>query len=438
MNYNVVLIDDDLDLLEALKQSLELNDYQVLATDDPEMAIGAISRDSNCVVISDILMPKHNGIEVLERLQAIDRALPVVLITGNADVPMAVEAMRAGAYEFVEKPFAVQTLLSVVSRAMEKRRLVLENRELREFLQNASDLDARLVGRNPAIVQIKAQIKALSDVAVDVMIIGETGTGKEVVARALHDFCNETNGAFVAINCAAIPADILESELFGHEAGAFTGAIKAKAGKLETAANGTVFLDELESLPLELQAKLLRVIETRRATRLGSNQEYALNVRFIAACKADYASQPDHAVMRTDLYYRLNVVTLALPTLAERKDDLPLLFAHLSREARAKYRRDIPPLTPQLEQFLMQHNWPGNVRELRNTAERFVLGLWQPDTTSSDEPLGTLAERVNQFEKHVIETVLDANNGEMKATYEMLGLSRKGLYDKIKRLGITR
>lgn len=441
----LILLDDDADLRAAVAQGLELMDYEVLDFARAADALSHISRDDYTVLITDIMMPDMDGFAVLERAQTIDNALPVVLITGHGDVPLAVKAIQSGAYDFIEKPFAVQRLASVVERALEKRRLVLENRALREELSDANDLSARLVGRAPSVALLRAQIEALAPADVDVLVHGETGAGKEVVARALHDFSPRHARPFVAINCAAIPKDIMESELFGHERGAFTGAHTARVGKLEYANGGTVFLDEIESMPLDLQAKLLRAIEERSITRVGANQAMALNLRFVAATKRDLREASDAGDFRADLYYRLNVASLHIAPLRERKEDIALLFFHLAREARAKFRREIPETSPELEAQLMAHDWPGNVRELRNVAERFVLGLWRgfaplqqgldAHRDQGSEP-SHLAPRVAAFEKSLIEQELARHQGQMKPTYTALGLSRKGLYDKIVRLGI--
>lgn len=438
----VILIDDDDDLRPALVQGLQLDGFDVAAFASALEALDHITRDLNGVVVSDIRMPGMDGMALLKRVMEIDPALPVVLITGHGDVAMAVAAMREGAYDFIEKPFPVQVLFSVAGRAIEKRRLVLENRTLREALASSTDLEARLVGRNPAMRRLREEIMALADTDADVLVLGETGSGKEVVARALHDFGSRSKGNFVAINCGALPADMIESELFGHEAGAFTGAQKQRIGKLEHAQGGTVFLDEIESMPLDLQVKLLRAIEQRSIERLGSNKAIPLDVRFIAATKSDLEKEGKTGQFRADLYYRLSVVTLRIPPLKARKEDIPLLFVHMAREARARYRRDMPAFSPELETELTAHDWPGNVRELRNVADRFVLGLWRaPEregsvTTAADAGSGDLSERLSRFEKAVIEAELKRHGGRMKETYEALGLSRKGLYDKIRRLGI--
>jgi len=435
----VLLLDDDADLRHAVSQGLELEGHEVSVFEDPSAALSTISRDDYAVIVSDIMMPKMDGFAVLTQVMEIDPVLPVILITGHGDVPLAVNAMKSGAYDFIEKPFTVQKLAAVVERALEKRRLVLENRRLRETLDEATDLSSRLVGCAPSIESLRSQILALADADVDVLVLGETGTGKEVVARGLHDFSSRKDAPFVALNCAALPKDIIESELFGHEAGAFTGANKARVGKLEYANGGTVFLDEIESMPLDVQAKLLRALEDRTIVRLGANQSIQLDVRFIAATKVDLGESSESGGFRSDLYYRLHVAALQIPPLRDRKEDIPLLFFHLAREARGKFRREIPTVSPALETNLVNYDWPGNVRELRNTADRFVLGLWdgfEGQNSVQDNATGDLATRVQAFEKSVIEREIQSHGGQLKATYESLGLSRKGLYDKMKRLGI--
>ena len=435
----ILLVDDDDDLRPALVQGLELDGFRVRPLARADKALEHVTRSFHGVIVSDIRMPGMDGMGLMRRVMEIDPALPVILITGHGDVALAVAAMREGAYDFIEKPFPVQRLTSVVQRGVEKRRLVLENRVLRETLDSSTDLEARLVGRNGAIRRLREEIMAVAGTDADVLVLGDTGSGKEVVARALHDFSPRARGNFVAINCGALPAEIIESELFGHEAGAFTGAQKQRIGKLEHANGGTVFLDEIESMPLDLQVKLLRAIEQRAVERLGSNTSIPLDVRFVAASKADLEAEGRAGRFRTDLYYRLNVITLRIPALKDRKDDIPLLFVHLAREARARYRRDMPDFTPALEADLIGHDWPGNVRELRNVADRFVLGLWrgfEGTGHGADTGSGALADRVAAFEKAVIEAELNRNGGRMKETYETLGLSRKGLYDKIRRHGI--
>ncbi|MEP4561062.1 MAG: sigma-54 dependent transcriptional regulator [Nitratireductor sp.] len=438
-NARVLLVDDDDDLRPALVQGFEIEDLAVTAYRSAEDALPDITRELYGCVVTDIRMAGMGGMDLMRRCLEIDPALPVVLITGHGEVALAVQAMRDGAYDFIEKPFPVHRLTSVVRRAIEKRRLVLENRVLRETLDASGNLESRLVGRNPAMRRLREEIAALAGTDADVLILGETGSGKEVVARALHDFGDRSRGNFVAINCGALPKDIFESELFGHEAGAFTGAQKLRVGKLEHADGGTLFLDEIESMPLDLQVKLLRAIEHRTVERLGSNRSIPLDVRFVAASKADLKAESEARRFRADLFYRLNVATLKIPPLRDRGDDIPLLFTHLAREARARYRRDMPEMTPALEAELTAHDWPGNVRELRNVADRWVLGLWRgfsPDAPAATENANTLQDRVAAFERSVIEAELKRHGGRQKETYEALGISRKGLYDKMKKLGL--
>jgi len=440
----VLFVDDEEPLRHAVAQGLELSGQQVTCFASAREAEANLSRHLYGVLVSDIKMPDMDGLALLRRALEIDPALPVVLVTGHGDVPLAVEAMRAGAYDFIEKPFDTSYLASVVTRALEKRRLVLENRALREELEPGSGVDSRLVGSSPAMQRLRNQVRSLADTDADVLLTGETGAGKEVVARALHESGNRAKGPFVAINCGAVPAEIIESELFGHVAGAFTGAQKARTGKLEFADGGTVLLDEIESMPLDLQVKLLRAIETRSVERLGSNAPVPLDLRFVAASKADLAEASRAGRFREDLYYRLNVVSLSIPPLRERREDIPVLFHHLAREARARYRREIPELDGGLFAALAAYDWPGNVRELRNAADRFVLGLEDvvPGHVSTGlgggPGQGPLAARMEAVEKSILEAELRRQGGSLKATYEALGVSRKTLYDKLQRHGLKR
>ncbi|WP_299819607.1 sigma-54 dependent transcriptional regulator [uncultured Roseibium sp.] len=433
----VLLVDDEADLRGSLSQGLELSGQKVFASGTPEEALECINRGFYGVLVTDIRMPGTDGFQVMKRAFEIDPALPVVLITGHGDVPLAVEAMRAGAYDFMEKPFSVSRLASVVERALDKRRLVLENRKLREELADRTGLESRLVGRTPAMDLLRRNVMALAATDADILILGETGSGKEVVARALHDEGPRRKRPFVALNCGALPAEIIESELFGHEKGAFTGASGQRIGKLEHAHGGTVFLDEIESMPLELQVKLLRVIETRTIERLGSNRPIELDVRFIAATKEDLETAGKQGRFRLDLFYRLNVVNVEIPPLRERLEDIPLLFRHLAIEARARYRREIPDIDEEFLAGLMTREWPGNVRELRNIADRFVLGL-EPAGAPRTAGGSSLFDQVASYERALIAAELKRNDGAIKPTYEHLGISRKALYEKMRKYGLGR
>jgi two-component system C4-dicarboxylate transport response regulator DctD len=439
-NAKVIIVDDDEDLRHALTQSLELASYDVDAYENGYDALNSITRNLYGVIITDIRMPAIDGLELLLKVLEIDQALPTIVITGHGDISTAVSAMRSGAYDFIEKPFAADRLIGAVSRGLEKRRLVLENRTLRDELANQDGLDKRLVGRTPAMLTLRAETMALAQTDVDILIWGETGSGKEVVTRALHEEGSRRDKPFVALNCGAIPIEMMESELFGHESGAFTSANKQRVGKLEYANGGTIFLDEIESMPIELQVKLLRVIETRSIERLGSNKVINLDIRFIAATKTDLELACQQQLFRADLYYRLNVVTLTVPPLRDRKEDIPLLLHHLARDARTRYRKEIPEYTPSLMKQLMAYEWPGNVRELRNIADRWVLGLslgmnlgGALTNVSNDE---SLSGQMAAIEKQLIVSALEDNEGSIKKTYVQLQLSRKSLYEKMKKYQI--
>lgn len=435
---SVILIDDDADLREPLAQSLELAGIEVTQFGSAEEALTLINRRFDGVIVSDIRMSGMGGLGLLQDVLRIDAALPIVLITGHADVETAVSAMRDGAYDFLEKPFLPERLVQVVKNALDKRRLVQENRALRRQVADVDAIGVRLMGDDPKMQRLRDEVGAIAQTDADALILGETGCGKDVVARCLHEFGARKKGPFVAINCGALPRDMFESEVFGHEAGAFTSAQKQRIGKLEFANGGTVFLDEIESMPMDLQVKLLRVIEERSLERLGSNKSIPLDVRFVAATKTDLQAAGEAGTFRLDLFYRLNVVTLSIPKLKDRKGDVPALFAHLAREARARYRKDIPEMTPKLAAELQAYDWPGNVRELRNIADRWVLGLWRgfhPIEELSAEA-SSLKDQMAAHERALLVAALEDHGGRMKDVYEALGLSRKGLYDKLQRYNI--
>jgi two-component system C4-dicarboxylate transport response regulator DctD len=434
----VLFIDDEEDVRRSAAQSLDLAGFEVRSLTHGEAALEFVTQGFNGVVVTDIRMPAMDGMTLMGRIHEIDPDIPVILATGHGDVQLAVRAMREGAYDFIEKPFTAQHLADVTARALDRRQLVLENRLLRAVAGKRDDIEARMPGRTQTMIDLRYRLRAVAATDADVLIIGETGAGKEVAARALHDFSARAEKPFVAINCAALPDTLIESELFGHEAGAFPGAIRARYGKFEHARGGAVLLDEIGSMPIDLQAKLLRVIEDRVITRLGSNEAVPLDVRFIATSKADLEAEVAEGRFRADLLYRLNVVTLRVPALSARREDVPLLFLQLVREAAARYRRDDIPVPPQTVAELARRDWPGNVRELRNAADRYVLGLGlDAEETRPDMPT-RLADRVSEFERGVIASLLSANGGSLKPVYEQLGISRKTLYEKMQKYGLDR
>jgi len=436
MTQTVLLIDDDAAMRRSTEQALELAGHRVTAFASAEEALQAAGPGLNGVVVSDIRMPGMDGMTLLQRLRALDPDLPVILITGHAEVALAVEAMRRGAYDFIEKPFSMQALGAVLRRALDHRALVIENRRLRAVAGQRDDVESRLPGRSAAMVDLRRQIRSIGPSEADVLITGPTGSGKEVVARLLHDLSPRAGRPFVAINCAALPAALIESELFGHEAGAFPGAMRPRYGRFEHARGGTILLDEIGSMPPDMQARLLRVLQDRVIHRLGSNDPVALDVRFLATSKVDLARAVAAGEFREDLFWRLNVAGLRLPPLAQRREDIPVLFLHLLRESGARHGVEDRLPDPALLADLSARDWPGNVRELRNAAERHVMGL---DWMEGEGAAATrLADRVAEYERSVISAAITAHRGRLRPVYETLGISRKTLYEKMQKHGLDR
>ena len=430
----VLLVEDDPTVRAGSAQALELADFTVSSYESAEPVAELLQANSSAVLVSDVRLPGMSGLELLDVARTIDPELPVILVTGHGDISMAVQAMHDGAYDFLEKPYSSEQLAEVVRRAADKRRLQLEVRALRQKLENSEGIDACLLGNTPAMRELRRVILDVASQPADVLIYGETGTGKELVARCLHQFSKRSKHHYVPVNCGAIPETIFESELFGHEQGAFTGAAKRQVGKIEHAERGTLFLDEIESLPLAMQVKLLRVLQERSIQRLGSNSPVPLDVRVIAASKEDLKDFSDQGKFRPDLYYRLNLIVLQIPPLRERREDIPLLFEHFMLDAAARYKRPCPQLPPAQMQQLMAQEWPGNVRELRNAADRFVLGL---SASTENAPPATLADQVGSFERMLIEQALRASGGSVVAACNALGLPKQTLYHKMQKYGLT-
>jgi two-component system C4-dicarboxylate transport response regulator DctD len=434
---SVIVVDDEASIRTAVEQWLSLSGFSVQLFARAEDCLAQLPQHFAGVIISDVRMPGMDGLQLLERLQAEDPDLPVILLTGHGDVPMAVDAMRKGAYDFLEKPFTPQHLLGSLRRALEKRQLVLENRRLHEQADLKSRLENTLLGMSQGLQQLRRQVLELAGLPVNVLIRGETGSGKERVARCLHDFGPRAGKPFVALNCAAIPESLFEAELFGHESGAFTGAQGKRIGKLEYANGGTVFLDEIESMPLAQQAKLLRVIQEQKLERLGANQSISVDLRIIAATKPDLLEEARAGRFREDLAYRLNVAELRLAPLRERREDIPLLFEHFARAGAEKLGRTAPPLSGSQLAQLLSHDWPGNVRELANAAERHALGLGSQNIEVA--PAGqSLGEQMEAFEAQCLRAALRQSKGEIKGVMEALQLPRRTLNEKMQRHGLVR
>jgi two-component system C4-dicarboxylate transport response regulator DctD len=441
---SVIFVDDDPHIRQAIAQTLTLEDLSIACFEDARSGLESISQDYEGVVLCDYNMPGMDGLEMLDRIRAMDETIPVIILTGQGDISTAVTAMQQGAYDFIEKPFDHDELLELLRHALEKRHLALENRRLKAQLKHLARPGPRILGDSAGMQKVMATIDPVLDISANILLHGETGSGKDALARYIHENSPRSAHNFVAINCGAVPENLIESELFGHEAGAFTGAEKRRIGKIEYAHKGTLFLDELESMPMALQVKLLRVLEEQRVERLGSNQVQNVDVRIIAATKADLKQLSDEGEFRADLYYRLNVVKLDIPPLRERKDDIPVLFHHFVLIAAARYDRESIPLDASQAARLMQHSWPGNVRELRNLAERYVLlgpaALDENDSSVTANVSGrqTLSEMMDDFERSAVVSALNACHGSIKDTMVQLGIARKTLYDKMKKYGLDK
>ena len=434
---SVIVVDDEASIRNAVEQWLSLSGFNVQLFARAEECLAQLPPDFPGVILSDVRMPGLCGMQLLERLQQLDAGLPVILLTGHGDVPMAVEAMRNGAYDFLEKPFTPQHLMSSLGRALEKRQLVLENRRLHEQADLKVQLEGTLLGMSQGLQQLRRQVLELAALPVNVLIRGETGSGKERVARCLHDFGPRAGKPFVALNCAAIPEALFEAELFGHESGAFTGAQGKRIGKLEYANCGTVFLDEIESMPLAQQAKLLRVIQEHKLERLGANQSIEVDLRIVAATKPDLLEEARAGRFREDLAYRLNVAELRLAPLRERREDIPLLFEHFARSCAERLGREAQPVSGAQLAQLLAHDWPGNVRELANAAERHALGLASPNQAPAADGQ-SLAAQMEAFEAQCLRAALRQHQGEIKGVMEALQLPRRTLNEKMQRHGLLR
>ena len=442
----IYVIDDEEHICSAIEQMLDLQGFSVQTFSSAEVLLNKIAINWHGIIISDINMPKIDGHQLMNKVHKIDADIPIILLTGFGDITMAVNAIRKGAYDFIEKPFNNEHLLDTVKRALDKRALILENRHLKKELENHGSPGPRIIGHAPSIIHMRNLLNQVMDAPADILIDGETGCGKELVARYLHDQSNRSAANFVAINCGAIPEQLIESELFGAASGAYTGATQSRQGKFEFAKGGTVFLDEIESTPASLQVKLLRVLEERKVTPVGDNHAIDLDVRIVAATKVDLMTLVEAGEFRADLYYRLNLVKVSIPALRDRKADIPLLFKHFSSIAATRFHKPPAPLSSEAKQRLLAYDWPGNVRELRNQAERAVLlgsdlAFASYSDANSDNELAqdlSLAEKISFYEQSLIEEALERNNGSIKETMVTLQIARKTLYDKMTKYGINR
>jgi len=446
---HLLLIDDDPNTLASLARAFRLAGHEATVCDNASRAVELVRAEHFDLILSDVVMPGKSGMELLEDLKKAGVQTPIVLISGQANIEMAVKATRLGALDFLEKPLSTDKLLLTVENALKLSRLESENRELRHKLGKHE-----LVGTGAAMKKLTAQIERVAASETRVCILGETGTGKELVARAIHEKSPRRENAFITLNCAAVPAELIESELFGHEKGSFTGAAGRHLGKFEQAEGGTLFLDEIGDMPLSMQAKLLRVLEEGEVERVGGENPIKVNVRVIVATHRNLEELSRKNEFRADLFHRVYVFPLFLPPLRERPEDFPDLLAHFARQVAAQNGWKEKLFSAEAIAALRKYSWPGNVRELRNIVERLVLlaagdaitaeevGLVLPggEATSSngstDTGQGTLVERTEAFEREVLLGEIRRHNFHMTNVARALGLERSHLYKKCQQLGI--
>ncbi|WP_447470909.1 sigma-54-dependent transcriptional regulator [Vibrio harveyi] len=437
----IALIEDDDIVRQATSQWLQLAGFDVTAFSLGEEGKAAILSQEFDAIVSDVRLPDTDGLSILESLIANHIPTPVILITGHGDVDMAVGALQNGAFDFIEKPFQPERLSQRVTDAVESYRAQTSTQDRQEYLSSVSGLEEVLIGRSRVMQQLREQVAKLARIDTNVIIYGETGCGKELVATSLHNESQRSPHHFVPINCGAIPENLFESELFGHEAGAFTGAGKKRIGKLEYADKGTLFFDEIESMPLSMQVKVLRSLQEHTVERVGGNQQISVDLRVIAAAKEDLN---DHDEFRQDLYYRLNVAQIYLPPLREREEDALILFEHFTLKSNPGSR----PLSEADRKAILAYAWPGNVRELRNVAMRFALDETvsvmeilssRPSSTTEETQAGVpLAIQLHNFERKVLHDSLVRHQGRITDVMVELDLPRRTLNQKMQKFGLNR
>lgn len=453
MDKSILIIDDELGICTSLTLALE-DMYKVKACTSPVEGLKALKEDFFNICLLDLRIGDYNGLDVLNEIKQIDKNIVVIIMTAYGSIDTSVEAIKNGAYTYLTKPLNISELYILIEQALEYQRLNERVEYLSKELENKYVYNG-IIGRSHSMKNVFKMIEKLKDVDTNVVITGESGTGKELVARAIHFSGRRKKERFEEVNCAAIPEGLLEEELFGHKKGSFSGAVEDRQGKFEYANNGTIFLDEIGDMPFSLQAKLLRVLQQKEFSPIGSNEKIQLNIRVIAATHRDLKAMVDNGEFRQDLYFRLNVVEINLPPLREKKQDLPLLFKHFIEKFNAELDKNIKGISKEAEKKLLDYNYPGNIRELSNIFESsmvlsnsevieaedlpdevrfFEKGYDRPNTIILDDLLGM---NLREIEKRVIYEYLVINNGHRVKTAQMLGISEKGLRNKIKEFNLN-
>ncbi len=441
---NILVVDDEAIIRESLKDWLSDAGYQVLTAENGPQSLQIIEKERPRIAIVDLIMPGMDGIELLKRAKKISPGIEVILITAYASIPTAIAAMKEGAYDYIEKPFSPERLEILIGKLVEHQRLVEENISLHQKLEQRYRFED-IITKSRKMQQLIELIKVVAKSNATVLITGESGTGKELVARALHSQSYRKDKPFVPVSCAALPESLLESELFGHEKGAFTGAHAQRKGKIEFANQGTLFLDEIGEMSANIQVHLLRVLEEKEFSRVGSNELIKVDVRVVSATNRDMEKAVASGQFREDLYYRLNVVTIDLPPLRERKEDIPLLTEHFLNKFAAENRKEVSHLSPEVTEFLLQYQWPGNVRELENTIERAVILAQNPEIQFADllqksSPLVgsvSLGRSLKEVERNHIISILNETSKNYTKAARILGISRATIYSKAKAYGLV-
>jgi DNA-binding NtrC family response regulator len=450
MKFNVLIVDDEKNIREGLGRALELEGYEIHLAEDGRQGWNMVNNREIDLVIADLRMPEISGEELLKRITSSYPTVPVIILTGHGTIESAVEAMRNGAYDFVTKPVDLDHLALLIKRALSNRELVLQHRTLQQEVErlNASQRVPNLIGKSSEMQRVLQLVKQVADTRASVIITGESGVGKEVVADAIHHISGRREQPYIKVHCAALTESLLESELFGHEKGAFTGAVARKRGRFELANGGTIFLDEIGEISQQVQIKILRVLQDKKFERVGGEQTFEVDVRIISATNKDLKQEIEAGRFREDLYYRLNVVNIHVPPLRERKEDIPLLAHAFLEEFSRENKKEIEAIDRSAMQALHNYTWPGNIRELRNCIESAVVMAGGSTITPADLPpqiaagddtdyvkieVGTPLE---DAEKEIIQATLNRENGNKTKTADVLGIGRKTLHRKIQEYGI--
>jgi len=440
----ILVVDDEEGLLQLVKMRLTAMDFDVTGCTTGREAIAAAKKDRFDLAITDLRLGNEDGLDVTEELLRIHPGLPVIILTAHGSIPNAVEAMQRGAFGYLTKPFDDKELKAKIEEGLSPQRMRGEIQRLKSLVNELYGME-NLVARSPAMQRLLQQVVQVADSDVTILLFGETGTGKEVLARVIHSNSRRSKGPFVALNCAAIPETLFESELFGHVRGAFTSAHGAKKGLFQSANGGTLFLDEIGEIPLSMQVKLLRAVQEREVREVGSEISTKIDVRIITATNKDLGEAVKNGSFRNDLYYRISVVPLFIPPLRDRRDDIPLLAQHFLTASAKRANKDLRGFTPAALNRLVTHPWPGNVRELENAVEKAAVMTRQdmitPDLlpsmgTSPDAPLKPLTEAKEEFEKTYLKNVLQLTGGNISRAAQFAGRYRADFYKMLKKYGL--